>query len=104
MFLNTESEIPCLTEITFLQFIFLDFQSSLKNLLRFRPTNSDVDGDFFVSADTEGTYCVASLQSTPTLQSPAKPNSNGRIDLDVRVEVRLPLSIREFDRIIVQEL
>ena len=34
MFLNSESEIPSLAEITFLQFIFFDFQASFKDLLR----------------------------------------------------------------------
>lgn len=34
MFLNPESEIPSLTEITLLQFIFFDFQASFKDLLR----------------------------------------------------------------------
>ena len=101
MFLNTESEIPSLTEITLLQFIFLDFQAPFKNFLglpkkrlvsassskegigaigRKRDlwsTNSDVNGDFFVPADTECTNRITSLEkSTPDPQQQLPQDNN----------------------------
>ena len=55
MFADPEAEIPRLAEIAPLELVLFDFEPALEDFFRFGPANGDVDGDFLVAADAEGT-------------------------------------------------
>ena len=59
MFADTEAEVARLTEVALSEFVLLDFEATLENLLSFGTADCDVDGDLFVAADTERADCVA---------------------------------------------
>lgn len=59
MFANTEAEVASLREISLLQFVFLDLEPTLEDLFGFGPTDGDVNGDLFVTTDSECTDGVA---------------------------------------------
>lgn len=59
MFADTEPEIARLGEVPPLQFVFLDFQSSLEDFFGFGTSDGDVDGDLLVATDTECSDGVA---------------------------------------------
>lgn len=61
MFADTEAEVSGLGEVTLPQFVFLDLEATLENFLSLGATDGDVNGDLFVTTDTEGTDGVASL-------------------------------------------
>lgn len=58
---NTEAEVAGLGEVALAQLVLLDLEATLENLLGLGATDGDVDGDLFVTADTEGTDGVAGL-------------------------------------------
>lgn len=58
---DTETEVAGLGEVALAQLVLLDLQATLKNLLGLGTTDSDVDGNLFVTTDTEGTDGVAGL-------------------------------------------
>lgn len=58
---NTETEVAGLGEVALPQLVLLDLEATLENLLSLGATDGDVDGDLFVTADTEGTDGVAGL-------------------------------------------
>lgn len=58
---DTETEVASLAEVALAQLVLLDLQATLENLLGLGATNSDVDSDLFVTADTESTDGVAGL-------------------------------------------
>lgn len=59
VFANTEAEVASLREISLLQFVFLDLKPTLEDLFGFGPTDGDVNGDLFVTTDSECTDGVA---------------------------------------------
>lgn len=61
MLADTEAEVAGLGEIALLQLILLDLEATLQDLLGLGSTDGDVDGDLFVTTDTEGTDGVAGL-------------------------------------------
>ena len=58
---DTEAEVTGLGEVALPQLVFLDLEATLEDLLSLGATDGDVDGDLFVTADTEGTDGVAGL-------------------------------------------
>lgn len=64
MLADAETKVASLGEIAALQFVLLDLEAALENLLGLGTTDSDVHGDLFVTADTERTDGVAGLACT----------------------------------------
>jgi len=52
---DTEAEVTGLAEVALAELVLLDLKATLKNLLGLGTTDSDVDRDLFIAADTEGT-------------------------------------------------
>ena len=63
---DTEAEVAGLGEVPLPQFVFLDLEATLENLLGLGATDGDVDSNLFVTTDTEGTDGVAGLAFTHT--------------------------------------
>ena len=61
VFLDTETEVTSLREVASQKFVFLDLETTFKNLLSLGTTDGNVDRDLFVTTDTEGTDGVAGL-------------------------------------------
>ena len=58
---NTEAEVAGLAEVALAQLVLLDLEATLEDLLGLGATDGNVDGNLFVTTDTEGTDSVASL-------------------------------------------
>ena len=58
---DTEAEVAGLGEVALSQLVFLDLETTLQNLLCLRSSDGDVNGDLFVTTDTEGTDGVTGL-------------------------------------------
>lgn len=58
---DTESEVTGLREVALAELVLLDLEATLEDLLGLGATDGDVDGDLFVTADTEGTDGVTGL-------------------------------------------
>lgn len=58
---DTEAEVAGLGEVALAQLVLLDLEATLENLLGLGATDCDVDGNLFVTADTEGTDGVTGL-------------------------------------------
>lgn len=58
---DTEAEVTSLAEIALAELVFLDLEATLQNLLSLGATDRNVDGNLFVTTDTEGTDSVAGL-------------------------------------------
>ena len=58
VFLDTEAEVSSVTEVVLPQFIFPDFQASLKDFLSLGSTNSAVDSNLFITTDAKRTNGV----------------------------------------------
>lgn len=58
---DAEAEVAGLAEVALAQLVLLDLQATLEDFLGLGSTDGDVDGNLFVTADTEGTDGVASL-------------------------------------------
>jgi hypothetical protein len=58
---DTEAEVAGLGEVLLSQLVFLDLEATLEDLLGLGATDGNVDGNLFVTTDTEGTDSVASL-------------------------------------------
>jgi hypothetical protein len=52
MFTDTEAEVACLREVTRAEFVLFDFEAAFEDFLSFGAADSDVDGDFLVTANT----------------------------------------------------
>ena len=61
MLTNTKTEVASLGEVLLPQLVLLDLQSTLKDFLGFWSSDSDVNGDLFITTDTEGSDGVAGL-------------------------------------------
>lgn len=59
MFANTEAKVASLREVSLLQLVFLDLEATLENLFGLGATDGDVDGDLFVTTNSECTDGVA---------------------------------------------
>jgi len=58
---DTETEVTSLGEVALAKLVLLDLETTLENLLCLWTADGDVDGDLFVTTDTEGTDGVAGL-------------------------------------------
>ena len=72
MFLNTEAESASLGEVALLQFVLLDLEATVEDLLSLWAADSAVARDFFVTSDTEGTDGVTGLERIQYLQDRAE--------------------------------
>ena len=61
MLRDTKAKVALLVEVALAKLVLLDLEATLENLLSLWATDGDVDGDLFVTADTEGTDGVAGL-------------------------------------------
>ena len=61
MLRDTESEVASLREVALAEFVFLDLETTLEDLLCLGATDSDVDSDLLVTTDTECADSVAGL-------------------------------------------
>jgi hypothetical protein len=59
VFADPKPKVTSLREVSFPQFVFLDLQSSLQDLLSFWASDGDVDGNLLVTSNTESTDGVA---------------------------------------------
>ena len=62
---DTEAEVAGLGEVALAELVLLDLEATLDDLLGLGTTDGDVDGNLFVTADTEGSDSVASLACKP---------------------------------------
>ena len=53
MFLDTESKISSFGEVPLSKFVLLDLEATLQDFLSLGATDRNMDGDLFVTADTE---------------------------------------------------
>lgn len=58
---DAEAEVAGLGEVALAELVLLDLEATLENLLGLGAADGDVDGNLFVTADTEGTDGVAGL-------------------------------------------
>ena len=58
---DTEAEVAGLGEVALAELVLLDLEATLEDLLSLGTTDGNVDGDLFVTTDTEGTDGVAGL-------------------------------------------
>ena len=58
---DTEAEVASLGEVALSQLVLLNLETTLKNFLGLRATDGDVNGNLFVTTDTEGTDSVSGL-------------------------------------------
>lgn len=61
VFRDAETKVAGLAEVLAAEFVFLDLEASLEDLLGLGSSDRDVHGDLFVTTDTEGSDGVASL-------------------------------------------
>jgi hypothetical protein len=58
---DTESEVTSLAEVSLLQLVLLNLQSTLQDLLGLGTSDGDVTGDLLVSSNREGSDGVSGL-------------------------------------------
>lgn len=63
---DTETEVTGLGEVLLSQLVLLDLEATLEDLLSLGTTDGNVDGDLFVTTDTEGTDGVTGLAYSHT--------------------------------------
>jgi len=68
---DTETEVAGLGEVALAELVLLDLEATLENLLGLWSADGDVDGDLFVTTDTEGTDGVAGLACGKSYQPSA---------------------------------
>ena len=59
VFADTKSKVAGLRKVLLPQFIFLNFETALKDFFSLGTSDCDVDCDLLVSSDTKGSDCVA---------------------------------------------
>lgn len=74
---DTESKVASLGEVALAELVLLDLEATLENLLSLGATDSDVDRDLFVTADTKGTDGVAGLACLIVLERAVASRSVG---------------------------
>ena len=60
--LDTETEVAGLREVLAVELVLLDLETALKNLLGLGTADGDMNGDFFVPSDGEGSDGVSCLR------------------------------------------
>jgi hypothetical protein len=58
---DTEAEVASLAEVALAQLVFLNLEATLENLLGLGAANGNVNGDLFVTSDTESSDGVTGL-------------------------------------------
>ena len=58
---DTEAEVAGFREVALAEFVLLDLEATLEDLLSLGATDGNVDGNLFVTTDTEGTDGIAGL-------------------------------------------
>ena len=61
MFADTETKVASLREVLLSQFVFLHLEAALENFLGLGTADCDMDSDFFITSNAEGSDCVASF-------------------------------------------
>ena len=61
MLRDPESEIACVAEVLFSEFVLFDFQTTLEDLFGFGTADCDMYGNLLVTSDTEGSDSVSSF-------------------------------------------
>lgn len=61
VFADAESEIARFREILLLQLVFLDLEATFENFFSLGSSHGDMNSNFFVTTDPEGTDSVAGL-------------------------------------------
>jgi len=69
MFLNTEAEIAGVGEVTFSKFEFFDFKSFFQDFFGLVSSDGHMQGDLFISLNSERTDGVAGLGGDGSLSS-----------------------------------
>ena len=69
MFLNTEAEVTGVGEVTFSKFEFFDFKSFFQDFFGLVSSDSHMQGDLFISLNSERTDGVAGLGGDGSLSS-----------------------------------
>ena len=59
--LNPKPKVACFGKVASMELVLFHLETALENLLRFGPTNCDMNGNFLVAPDTELTDGVAGL-------------------------------------------
>ncbi|KAH3687735.1 hypothetical protein WICPIJ_001286, partial [Wickerhamomyces pijperi] len=62
VFVNTETEVTSGREVSGLQLVFLDLQTSFQDFFSLWTSDGDVDSNLFVSSDTESSDSVSGLR------------------------------------------
>lgn len=60
--LDTKTKTASLTEVSSQQLVFLDFQSTLKELHSFLSSHSDIASYFLITPDSEGSHSIPSCR------------------------------------------
>lgn len=66
---DTETKVASLGEVALAELVLLDLEATFENLLGLGATDGNVNGDFFVTTDTESTDGVAGLAFDEVLVS-----------------------------------
>lgn len=69
VFLDTESKVSSLGEVPLSEFVLLDLEATLENFLSLRTTDSNVDGNLFVTTDTKRSDGVSGFRCDGCLTS-----------------------------------
>ena len=69
VFLDTESKVPSLREIPLSKFVLLDLEATLEDFLSLGATDRDMDGNLFVTTDTERSDGVSGFRCNGCLAS-----------------------------------
>ena len=69
MFLDTESKVSSLGEVPLPKLVLLNLETTFKNFLSLGATDGDVDGDLFVTTDTERSDGVSGFRCHGCLTS-----------------------------------
>ena len=82
---DTESEVTGLGEVALAELVLLDLEATLEDLLSLGATDGDVDGDLFVTTDTEGTDGVTGLGVDGGLTGKLLKHLGGTGESDMKV-------------------
>lgn len=58
---DTEAEVTGLAEVALAELVLLDLEATLEDLLSLGAADGDVNGNLFVTADTEGSHGIPGL-------------------------------------------
>jgi len=78
---DTEAEVAGLGEVALAELVLLDLEATLENLLGLGASDGDVDGDLFVTADTERADGVTGLAVDRSLTGSCSSTLAARVSL-----------------------